>query len=865
MRVSVVAAPGGRVCVCRTSFQLVRNTGRRLSEIKTRSTALCVLLCLALPAAGQDGDAETDDALPKLSEMQLPPAEELLTRRPRDWVVLQNDDVAEVESLTPRPDTLELLEEKQSRAGRREGEYAGWDRERARAEVQKLDFLDVKIPDEDLDEVRFRIERKKIARIVHHEDLMLRRAEAAADAGDLRTAFEVLFALKRSPASVSLPDEWPGLNALLDRVSLQDAREQAGRGEEEAALAKLESLHDRVPGLDGLDDALAATAGALVAAGDAAGDPRRARFYLARLARRLPDHPATQGWTGKFRDRAAALRDEAEATSRDGDDRAAARLIADAAEQWPALDGLPTVFRRLTNRHQVLRVATLRLAAVPDGGRPTRFPPDRADERERFLTVAELFELDRVNETPHYRSRFFEQWEPTDLGRRASFTLRSTFPPDVPLTAPTAAAVLNSLRGRLTPGSPLYDERFADVVAELDVRSPTEFEVVFARNPLRTESLLNVPVAVERGDGVEILTRPFERTADDADAPGRDDVAVYRRAVPEAGAASDRHVAEVRETAYPGYAAAVRALLQNEADYLTHVRPWDVPRFRADEAYTPHRAAVPDTHLLQVNPRSVPLKNAELRRALLMAVDRGEILEDVVLRPFPLPGKSKSDPAVARRLAEIRSLGRVVSGPFPSGSDAYNPLLAPRPQELTIAFALALAAKRALGGADGADLPELVLVAPPDEVIREVVDRITATYARIGIRVRVVHDTSPEASDPGGWDLAYRTVRMRDPARELGPFLTLTDSVSLESLLDLSDWLRGDLLALERAGDRVAAVSLLHDLHRHLRAEAVLIPLFEVDGYSVSRDSVVGAADTLVHPYQGVEGWSVRTDPPGGF
>ena len=49
-----------------------------------------------------------------------------------------------------------------------------------------------------------------------------------------------------------------------------------------------------------------------------------------------------------------------------------------------------------------------------------------ADDRQRKLTQFDLFEVDRIDDTTHYRSRLIEQWEPTDLGRRALFTLKAT-------------------------------------------------------------------------------------------------------------------------------------------------------------------------------------------------------------------------------------------------------------------------------------------------------------------------------------------------------------------------------------------------------------------------------------------------------
>ena len=732
-----------------------------------------------------------------------------------------------------------------------------------------LERLNLVLLDEELDDPEFSVAVFKVDQIIHHEDLMLERADALLAGGDMRGAYELLFALARMRSSEVLPDGWPGLRERLDRAAFIDAGELLELGQLEGALGRLEVLLDRSPdfpgGLDRLAEAADGLIGAAVAADGligaavAADDYREARFFLARLRNRGADHPIARKWDADFSGQATALLKEAQAAAGANDPGLAAERIREAARIDPTAEGVSRAFAQLTRRYQVLTAGVLDLP--PENvlnDEPPPFPPTDAADRGAFLVAGRLFEIDRVDESPHYRSNLFEGWEPTDLGRRATFALRPRFPDWLPQPPLDAADVLAGLRDRLDPDSPLFEERLAEEIAGVRQLSPREFEVLFARVPLRTEAVLAQPVRVlppgtpidagTDGSAGPALKTPFfprVRTAEE-----RPDVAIYRRAVPEPDDSPQFHVAEIREVAYADGPELMQGFRRGEFDLLVHPRPWDLPALLADETILSFKSSVPAAHVLQINPRSRAMKNAELRKALLLAPDRGKIMNDAVFRTAEAQGAG---------------LGRVISAPFPSFSEATNPLLKPRDQDLTLAFALSLAAGKALGEETGGAVPELTVLAPDDAVVAGVLDELAATWERINLKVRVVigRDAATLAAEsPDGWDLAYRTVRMREPSREIAPLLTNSEAVTLESLLTLSDWLRRDLIELERVGNRNDAVRILHELHRHMRSEVRVIPLFEIDEYVFARTTLRQAAGPLVHPYQGVERWQVDAELP---
>ena len=77
--------------------------------------------------------------------------------------------------------------------------------------------------------------------------------------------------------------------------------------------------------------------------------------------------------------------------------------------------GLQAAHNALTTRYQTLNVGVVELPGEPS----PYFLPTDADLREHYLTHPWLFEVADVLEKAAFRSSYFEEWEPLDLGRRA--------------------------------------------------------------------------------------------------------------------------------------------------------------------------------------------------------------------------------------------------------------------------------------------------------------------------------------------------------------------------------------------------------------------------------------------------------------
>lgn len=794
-------------------------------------------------ASAADTDVDAEERLPLISEMKLPTADELLTGDPVDWIVLKKDEVLVTQPVYPRPNTLEKLaqqnDELRSAKTRPQRDPAETEEEYQDRIERLLDEtlnLTVMLPDDlQVDAVNQAAEYKlniarHIERIVYHEDLILRRTDALIDEGNLDKAFELLLVIDRTAPG------WPGFEERRNRLIYEEAQTRLKDNDLEAALAFFEELYSLAPDYSGLREGIGRTIEQLVLNARAKDDLRQARYYITRLRDSDARHPIAISLTEQFTREAGDLLKQAATQHGNGQYPEALASARMAARIWPTHPQLRNIFRTVATRYQVLTVGVQRLP-----GDPTPFfLPTVADQRQASLLATDLFEVRRFDRAPAYQSRFFEEWTPTDLGRQIIFSLQPRRAAWESLPVLTAPQVVRAIGARLRPESPEYDERLATFVKSIKVRSPHEFEMNFLNVPVRPQALFRFPV-----ENVTNTPSVADAPGDVADAPEllssrfriherKDDEIVYRRVIPQSDRLSAFKVAEIVETRYGDDESCVKGLLSGDVSVVPHLPIWLADQFDADERFFVEPYGIPTTHVLQFNPESKPLQNAEFRRALATALDRGKILSETVLR----------NPNSRR--------GRLVSAPFPSRSYAYNPTIKPRERDLALAISLLTFSRKRFGG----ELPELVMICEPGETVRQAAEEIAQQWQRFGLKIDVIAgDSPPESSD---WDIVYRTVRMAEPVTDLWPFLTMKPEARVEDLEHLPDWLRQLLIELEQSVDFNSSMEKLQSLHFRLRELALVIPLWELDDVIVIRKNIQGFPAGLTEPYQNVERWTVQ-------
>ena len=807
--------------------------------------------------------AAAEKALPKLEEMQVPSMKQLLQGKHVCWVVTLKDEVIVSEPVKPKPFTrvkmLQLIED--------------WpkgktieQRKKMKTERLRLDYLTIVLPGV-TEEPEYQLPLPFLKMVIHHEDLVLRRIDLLMNDSKFREAFEMLLTL---PTRVEGRKEvfWPGYVDRRNRLMMREIEAKISQKKFQSALAYLDDLKalmkQPLPPLQESDkEKYVPFRGALPArfgkaAGDAADplirmaveqkDYRQARFFIRdRLQSLVATHPVALRWQTTLENQQQMLLQQSIKATAEGAHDQAAALAEKSAKVWPydvrreGAVSLRTQFVTALNRFQRLKVGVVRLS-----GTPSVCPfPTESDRRQNELLTQTLFYVERFDSVPIYQTNYFEQYEPTDLGRQVEFTLRPGRTTWQAGPALTAAPVVRMLTTRIDPDSEFFDERLANYLSGMTVRSPRSFVMRFSRIPINPEALLRMPVvtAAAKSGPSKILSRRFrvhKRT---------DDQVIYRREIPEPDGLDSYHVAELCEVRYDSYEKVLQGLLRGEFSVLPRLPSWMVEKFRENERLkqrffvVPY--SVPTTHVVQFNPASKPLRNAELRRALAFALDRSRILAETVLHD----PRAVTDPDSA--------LGRVVTAPFPSRSYAYNSAVEPREHNLILAHLLGSVAGNRMGG----KLPELVMVCSTEPIVHAAAKAIVARWKRVGIPVRLVVESPGDGKLPT-WDLAYRTLQMTEPMFELWPFLTMQPLARVRDLMYLPDWLRQELIDLDRAENFSVAVETLQRLHLKIQEQVLTLPLWEVNEVMLIPRHVRGFAAQPLSPYQELERWTIPPRVP---
>lgn len=893
-------------------------------------------------------EQSTEAPLPKKADVlrNLPSKGDLLTKPAFDWIFLKNDDVLAVKPLQPRPKTLEQINEKRKQLlqppkltrmpGESQDEFAARLRQSGdehRKLREKWDSLELELPDstkvsEDEEDSSYKLNIDKfVSEIVNFEDIVLRRVDLLLDKNELEDAYELLLFVDRRHLG------WPGYDERLNRLLLQDAQRKIAAGEAEAAFVLLEQMHERVKAAINSKDPLVryATMGEdlkkcstelgraidiLVEPAVKARDFRQARFHLGRLFKLESNHPSGANWRDKLIAETNRLLGEATQATAAGKFDQAAALADEAALVWPTTPSLRNPHRLASQRWQILKVGI-----VGPLNPVTGFPfATEATRRRDGLTRLPFFEPTRIDGGARYRSRFLESWEPTDLGRQAVFTLRTNRSSWESSPIITASGAVTALLERLEPNSPQFDERLASFIDGIAVRGPFEFSVKFSRIPVRTEALFSFPLGTNPQTSAELDQRYRVQATNENSV-------TLRRTVNEPERVLQRHLAEVTEIRYLSHEKAVQGLLRGEVSMLPNVPAWQLDKLAADGRFFVRKYAVPQTHFVQFNPQSKPLRSPELRRALMYGLDRSQVLRDVMLHdvtvrtlrealpkanlPAKMPppesgltydeakselvwtGMSIGDQqsrlfaslsndveyrkalqALVRKSQPDR--GRVVTAPWATTLSAYHSLVVPREADLSLAFALATAAKKSLG----AEMRTLRMICEPEPLAEAAAKRLIEEWKRIDVNVELVTANEPSqaarpdagdrlpvasgqdavaapaaATEQPAWDLVYRTMRMTEPMMELWPMLSLDTVARVQSIRYLPDWLRQGLIDLDRVADWSTTVSSLQELHRELAETVQLIPLWEIDDALVFRKTVRGIPEAPLHPYHDVELW----------
>ncbi|MCH2200605.1 MAG: ABC transporter substrate-binding protein [Fuerstiella sp.] len=814
----------------------------------------------------QDSDLLDREGLPTLETLSRPPSyEELMENERFDWVVLKlRDFVLECRLVDgPRPNTYRRLVEERdilNALPRRTSE------ENLRFEQVKLLALTFR----DGTDVDRKIKLDQVADIIGSEQLMLERIDLLLDEGDTDKAYDML---QRLDADV--PD-WEETAPRLNRLLFLELQSHIKEGRPVAAMALTDQIYDRDPTYPKLSELMGTLLDPMISKAVSDSDFRRARWLLRRLTSRFSDHEVVGRWRKQLQELADAKLSEAAGHANKADHQTASQLARESGLIWPSTGADRRTREELMLRYQVVRVA---VDSIADSAFPVLSPSQRRDQE---LVSVPVFKADVVGEITHFRSPVVEEWDPQDLGRVVTFSLRGSRPYWQSQVLVSAGQVAATLAEKLDPKSDEYDPRLASFVSGYTVRSPTKIEVRFSRVPLNLAALFRFSVQSVSSEQAGSETVSPTRLAGRFRLKKRSDFGrSYLRTIPEPDdlEPGQYHVAEIVEQVFGTRQEQIQAFRRNQIDVLSSLQPWEVNPVRESGLGFVQKLAMPANHVIVFNPESQKIVNAQLRRALSFAVPRDVILKKIILRD------------------SSTEYGRPSSATWSQNSYASNPLIRPPQFNLRLAFMLKFAAEEQLripvrqkmvaqaravfdatqtgnqvwneaawrvdhaeelqDAVQDIKLPSLVMLCESDPVMRTAAEEMIELWRRIGLDVQLIVAGESRTISPD-WDMLYRRVSMEEPLFDLWSVLLTDNTLDVNLLRGYPDWLRRDLTRLDYAGSFRTARQGLFRIQRNIAAQAFLIPLWEVDQFVAFRSSVTGYRDRPISVYDNVERWVVK-------
>jgi peptide/nickel transport system substrate-binding protein len=768
----------------------------------------------------------------QLPDVQIPTDRDLLRDPPFDRLTLIDGTVLYVDPVSPRPlpdkEAIRAAEAKEDPPFERVGGLI----------VSKAPELN-RDPSENALVIRtqgedprdYYVKITSVQRADYFEDILLAEALRRASSSDFDRAFELVLAVQaRAP-------EWRGLLETADRIALLEGRDALNRGKVDEGLRLLGELYRRSPDHPGLRPLLIEGYSGRIKSAIDQGSFALGRRVLAELRTLAPDSPEISQLEGRFVTRARRLAGQADALT--GPDRV--ERLAQALRVWPNDEQIARDYEAAFRQSPVLDVAVL---DVPR--RPGPFIECPADDRIiQLLYLQILADTTEAATLGERDDQLAAGLSSGDIGRRLNIRIKDGLSWNDGAREIGAADVARALSDRALPSTIGYDARWADLLNRVTLLGELEVEVTLRRAPLDPAAWLLLPVGPAHagrdglvwtpegprpiGSGPYVLGPLARRSArlDRADSPPSGTLAIARIDEQRVDSPADP-LASLRR----GDVSLLESVPLDQLDELGQEPEIRIGRYRS-----------PRMHWIAIDGRNPLLGNRSLRRGLSFAINRDELLEERVLRR-PLEEST------------IRS-----DGPFPIGSFADAPEVAPLAHDPLLAKMLVRAAKQEMD----VDSIALTLAYPAIPAARAVVPRLVEVFAEAGVEVTPVErpqsDLESELRRGERFDLAYRTGPIDDPIRDVGPALCPGYSappradglgaIASPRILQL-------LLRLEQVQDLPTARQQVIEIDRETRDELPILPLWQLQEHYAWRTRLTGPAEEADRLYEGIESWTIE-------
>jgi ABC-type transport system substrate-binding protein len=672
-----------------------------------------------------------------------------------------------------------------------------------------------------------------IVRVDLWEVRLEREARERIKNGDFVSAYPYLSTLLRD-----FPQR-DGLGALRREFLWNDAVARAKTGQVAPTLAMLEELRRFAPDYrsDAVIGAIDRVTDRLMADLVQSGELDLAQRVFARLEQDLKNDrlDSITKWNAEFLKMAQAKQDQALAAVEAKDYRAARMLARESVYLKPSIEGGKELIRKIDAIYPLVRVGVLQTAKVLE---PTRLDNWGA-RRSGRLIYRTLFEMEGAGPEGGEYDFIFGDVESSPDRMQFELNLDTGRLPE-PLNQVRVQLLADVIADRARESSPTYFAPWAAAVKTVGMNGPKQVKFNLRRPNVLPVSLLQVPVDGSWfGGEVGSPTGEYRRESIE------DDRVRYVLSGPPITPTQPREIVEIRcESAAQG----VNLLLQGEIDVLDQLFPADAVRLRKNKTVRVFNYPLPTIHMLVPCSDHPYLSQRTFRRALVYGTNREDILQGELLEGLETVGC------------------RILSGPFPAGSQQNDPLayaydqnIAPRPYEPPLArLLIAMNANQMKGAAERskAEVPELKpirIAFPPDNMSRVACEAIKSQWELLELPVQLVElpigSTFPEPDEDIA-DLVYVSAAVWEPVidarRVLGP----------EGIAASDDQLIGlGLRRIEEARNWREVRTALVNLHAIAHHELPVIPLWQmVDSYAYRRE-LVGVGSDIVSLYQNAGKW----------
>jgi len=660
----------------------------------------------------------------------------------------------------------------------------------------------------------YKVKWSEVSSVRLFEEMLLDRASRQVEMGQFDLAVEYYLLLERKFPT------FPGVAEGYQKCLFTEAGFWARKAKFEQSFVLLNELYRRNNQYAGISRALDVTVDKIVEQRIAAGQFEAARLLLDEQEKKFADSEVVKSRRQEIIKLAEQSLTDAKQALADGQMRNAYLLTTEAMKRWPNLAGGAETLKAINEKYPIVIVGV-------EQDKITTGDPlfgDWVARRQRRLTtrlVAEATGFQSPSGATYQLPFVFvdSNDQETKLSLREGLQWNDG--------RAVAADDLATLLVSQEPG--LSIKPLSGIGSGLEITQPDA----------RTICLQIAGLPAGFSGRLQAELQPW-----DASAGAEAGIfAPYARVVSEAGGtsfvANQKYFAlqpaqplEVIEQRFGSAGTAIRGLRQGDFAAIDRILSWDLDKFMAQTDLEVLPYAAPTVCLLVVNPHSQVFSNLSRRRAIAFGVNRQRIVASVL---FP----------------EGEAHAKLISGPFPHGY-AYDDRVAeveydPRQFLLMLQVANdALASEKTPSNAK----PEITIAFPASQIGRRVCGEIQK-HLQLGanVRLRELTDRFDFANDPD-WDLLYVEAYAMDPVvdafRLFGAgSLTGMTSPFLQSLLD----------RLSAARDLEAAGIILKELHAHVQAQQLVIPLWELTEFFAKSKNLQGCANERISFYQDVEQW----------